>query len=295
MAFYLLYCLGDLLCRLLPRRFCYGVARRLADAFSARSPKDWEAVRTNLQVILETPNVSPQQIREVFRNFAMYLVDFFQFSRLTPRKVRRWVRIEGLGHMQEALREGKGVIGVSAHLGNYEMAGAVFATLGMRVGAVVLTHQNPRVDRFFTRQRARVGVTGIAIQQIGRKAFFENVMGLLRANGVLGLIADRDFFQHGIELPFLGKIMKAPTGAAAFSLRTGAPIVPSFLVREPGGTYRFMIEAPIRCLAGIPNEEAVRSATQACLDVMARYIRRYPTQWYMFHQEFWKPGPVLVL
>lgn len=295
MLFYLLYPLGNLLCFLLPRRFCYGVARWLADRFSARVPQDWEAVRKNLQVVLETPEVPPERIREVFRNFAMYLVDFFRFSRLTPAEVRRWVRIEGLENMEAALQEGKGAIGITAHLGNYELAAAVLSLMGMSVSAVVLTHQNERVDRFFTRQRARVGVSGIPIQKIGRKEFLEESLQALRANRILGLVADRDFFHHGIDLPLFGKMTQIPTGAAAFSLRTGAPIVPSFLVREADGHYRFIIESPIHCPKGVPREEAIRSATEVSLQVMARTIRQYPTQWYMFHQEFWKPGPAFVL
>ena len=295
MAFYLLYRLGYFLCRILPRSVCYGVARWLADRFSARSPQDLEAVRKNLQVVLEISEVPPRQVREVFQNFALYLVDFFRFSRLTPKGVRRWVRIEGLERMQGALRAGKGAIAVTAHLGNYELGAAVLSALGMPVSAVVLTHQNERVDRFFTRQRARAGVIGIPIQKIGRKPFLEECLAALRVNGVLGLVADRDFFQHGIDLPFFGKMTQVPTGAAAFSFRTGAPIVPSFLVREADGRYRFILESPIRCPVGVGREEAIRAATQCSLEVMARVIRRYPTQWYMFHQEFWKPGPAFVL
>ncbi len=260
-----------------------------------RAEKDWIAVRTNLSVVLERSEISPQEIREVFRNFGMYLVDFFRFGRLTLKEVQRRVRIEGLEHMEQALRDGTGAVGITAHLGNYELAGAVLSLMGLPVSGAVLTHQDERVDHFFTRQRARVGVQGIPVQKIGRKAFFEECLKVLRRNGILGLVADRDFFQHGLELPFFGKITRIPTGPASFSLRTGAPIVPSFLVREPDGNYLFVIEPPIRCPEGVSREEAIRSATQASLKVMEQYIRRYPTQWYMFHHEFWKPGPAFVL
>lgn len=295
MLFYLLYMAGYAGCVLLPRRFCYALARRLADAFSARSVQDRQAVRKNLEIVLDRSDVPDEMVREVFRNFAMYLVDFFRFSRLTPEKVKRWVRIDGLDRMRQGIGEGKGAIGVTAHLGNYELAAAVLALLGVPVAAAVLTHQNPRVDRFFTRQRARVGVHSIPIQAIGRKAFFEAALQALRRNQVLGLVADRDFFNHGITLPFFGKPTPIPTGPAAFSCRTGAPIVPSFLVREPDGAYRLVFEEPIRCPADLPREEAIRWATQAFLRVMEGYIRRYPTQWYIFHQEFWKPVPPIVL
>lgn len=294
MFFYLWYRIGYFLCAFLPRRFCHWIARRLADGLSARAKQDWEAVRKNLTVILGTSDVPSSMIREVFRNFAMYLVDFFRFSRLTTEEVRRRVRIEGLEHMRQALREGKGAIGITAHLGNYELAAGVLSLMGMSVWGAVLTHRNARVDRFFTRQRERVGVKGIPVQKMGRKAFLEVALDALRANGILGLVADRDFFGHGVDLPLFGKTIKIPTGPAAFSFRTGAPIVPSFLIRESDGNYRFVMEPPIRCPKGVPREEAIRAATQAGLDVMARYIRQYPTQWYMF-QEFWKPGPAVIL
>ena len=288
MFFYLLYLIGYGACWILPRRLCYAVARVAADLNSSR--EDREAVRANLEAVLGEGKVTNADVREVFRNFAMYLVDFFRFERLTPDRIGDWVEIEGLEKMRRALAQGKGAIGVTAHLGNYELAAAVLSLLGLPVHGVVMTHQNPRVDRFFTRQRERVGVTGIPIQKIGRKAFLETALSVLRRNQILGFVADRDFFDHGLELPWFGRSVKVPTGPAAFSLRTGAPIVPSFLVRKPDGRYRFILHPPINAPQGLAREEAVRRTTLACLDSMARVIRRYPTQWYMF-QEFWRAGP----
>ena len=295
MLFYLLYLIGSALCLVLPTPISYWVARRLAGFYCwCLSQKDRDAVRHNLQVILRTEQVSAAQVREVFENFGVYLVDFFRFSRLSPEKIKRLVKVEGGEWMREALQSGRGAIGLTAHLGNFELAGAVLSLLGLPVNAVVLTHQNPRVNAFFIRQRARVGVKGIPIRRASQKAFFESAMSALRGNEILALVGDRDFFNHGLDLPFLGRTLKVPTGPAAFSLKTGAPIVPGFLVRETDGSYRFFLEPPIPSLQGIPREEAVRQMMQQCLDVMARYIRKYPTQWYIFH-EFWTPGPTVIL
>ena len=292
MFFYGLYVVGYWACVLLPRGFCYGLARLLADLYSSRAPVDREAVRKNLTAVLGRP-ASPQEVREVFRHFAMYLVDFFRFSHLTPKKIRRWIRIEGTEHMEEALRQGKGAIGLTAHLGNFELAGAVLALLGFPVSAVVFTHQNSRVDAFFSRQRAGVGIRAIPVRSQNQRALFQASLDALRGNGVLALVGDRDFFGNGLELPFFGRSVKIPRGPAAFSLRTGAPIVPGFLVREKDGTYRFTLERPIVAPEGVDREEAMRQMTQACVDAMSRAIRRYPTQWYLF-QEFWKTGPVVI-
>ena len=183
---YPLYQMGAALANWLPRKLCYQTARAMADGYSAQARRDWEAVRANLEVVLGNPRVPPEQVREVFRNFGMYLVDFFRFGRLTQDSVRRMVRFEGLQNIEEAMRRGKGLIGASAHLGNYELAGAVLAMLGRPVSGVVLTHQNPQVDRFFRSQRARVGVQSIPVQQMARKDFLEASLSVLRNRGVLG-------------------------------------------------------------------------------------------------------------
>lgn len=288
------YQVGYVSCQLLPRSWCFWIARRIADLFARRSPADWQAVTRNLSLVLETPQVSEHQVQEVFRNFGMYLVDFFRFGKLNHRFIRQQIRIEGVEHMRRAIDQGKGAIGLSAHLGNYELAGAVLSLLGFSVKAVVLSHQNPQIDAFFIRQRQRVGVRGIPVQKLRPKQFYEECLSALRHNEILGLVGDRDFFGHGLEMPFFGKPTRIPTGPAGFSVRTSAPIVPAFLVRESDGAYRLIFEAPIFPPKGLPLEEAVRKVTSECLQVMARYIRIYPTQWYMF-REFWKPGPALIL
>lgn len=294
MLFYGLYLFGSILARLLPRRLCYWIARRGGDFSYWRSAADQESVRNNLAAILRTDEVPPHQVREVFRSFAMYLVDFFRFGRLTPAEIRRRVRIEGMDQMQAALAQGHGAIGLTAHLGNFELAGAVLALLGFKVNAVVLSHGNPQIDSFFTRQRSAVGVKPLAVQRETHRDFFKACLSCLERNEVLALVGDRDFFDHGIELSWFGKTLRVPTGPAAFSLKTGAPIVPGFLVREKAGDYRFILEPPIAVPQGVSRDEAVRRITQSCLDVMGKYIRQYPTQWYIF-RDFWeRVSPVII-
>ena len=294
MFFYGLYLLGLLGAWLFPRRCAYWIAHRGADFCYLRSAQDREAVRENLKSIFPDREISPSMVREVFRNFGMYLVDFFRFGRLTSDQLRKLVRLEGIEHMEAALKEGKGVVGLTAHLGNFELAGAVLALLGLPVNAVVLTHQNPRVNRFFLGQRERVGVKGIALDHSNWRGSYGDCVVALRRNEILALVGDRDFFDHGLAMPFFGKELKVPTGPAAFSVRTGAPIVPGFLVREKDDTYRFILERPISIPEGLPREEMERKLLEQCLDHMARYIRQYPTQWYMF-QKFWSPGPANIL
>jgi KDO2-lipid IV(A) lauroyltransferase len=292
MALYLSYLTGFFLCSVLPRRACYAMARRVADVWLCRAPPDEEAVRGNLEAILGR-RASAEEVRQVFRNFSMYLVDFFRFGRLTPDRVRRLIRFDGVERMEEALRQGRGAIGITAHLGNYELAGAVLSLLGMPLHGVVLSHRNPWVDDFFTRQRAKARVSSIPVQRMTKREFLQRALSVLNRNEVLGLVADRDYFDHGIVLPLFGKSIRLPTGPAGFSLRTAAPIVPCFLIREENGGYRLILERPLRAPRGAGREAAIRHLTEQWRDVLARVLRRYPTQWYMF-QSYWRPGPVLI-
>ncbi|MCM8811889.1 MAG: lysophospholipid acyltransferase family protein [Candidatus Omnitrophica bacterium] len=294
MFFYLLYLIGSTAAFILPTKFSYWVACRVADYSCWRFRADREAVRSNLSAVLQRDHVPVEMVRDVFRNFGMYLVDFFRFGHLTPEKIKEAVRIEGLEHMRGVLAAGRGAIGLTAHLGNFELAGAVLSLMGFPVNAVVLTHQNPYVDNFFTSQRSQVGVKGIPVQRQSPREFFKTCMSVLENNEILALVGDRDFFNHGIELPLFGKSIKIPTGPAGFSIKTGAPIVPGFMIREKDGSYRLILEKPIVAPEGVAREEAMRQMTEKCLEVMAKYIRQYPTQWYGF-REFWKHVPGVIL
>lgn len=293
MVFYLLYRLGYVGCRLLPLKLCYWLACRMADLYSGWATRDREGVRSNLAAILEEENVPPSKVREVFRNFALYLVDFFRFGNLTLEEIRRRVRIEGFDRLEAVLTAGRGAIGLTAHLGNYELGGAVISLLGVKTHAVVLVHQNPRVDAFFARQRARVGVKGLPVHSLDHRSCVESSISVLRRNEFLALVGDRDFFQGGVELPLFGRTIRVPRGPALLSLKTGSPIVPIFVVREGKRDYRVVVEPPIPIPQGIPRDEAMLQITRDGLNVMARYIRQYPTQWYVF-QEFWGPVPAVI-
>lgn len=283
------YGLGQWLALHLPLPVSYWIASRVADLRYRLSSVDRRAMQGNLTVVLgsDSPAVS-RASRDVFRNFAKYLVDFFRFETITPRFIAQRVTIVGRHHVDEALRQGRGAILLSAHLGNYELAAAVTARLGYPVQVVVLQHRDPRIDAFFTRQRRLAGVTSISVGMALRQGF-----ACLKRNQLLGILADRDFFNHGVRLPFLGRSMSIPRGPALFSFRTGAPIIPAFLVREPGDRFRFIFEQPILPRGGVDETAEVDRLMRVSLAVLEQYIRRYPTQWYLF-RDFEHPGPWVI-
>lgn len=261
------------------------MAEMISDVHYRFSKIDRSAVRANLQVVLGTPDVSPLMVREVFRNFGRYLVDFLTATkRLNQDFLKTNVRVSGIEHLHSVLAGNKGGIAVSAHVGNWEMAGAILSLLGYPPLVVALTHQDPRVNAFFNRQRKVFGMTIIPPNIAIRRC-----LGHLRSNRMVAILAERDFGNHGIVMNFLGRPTMIPRGAAMFAFKTGAPLIPVFLVREEDHIFHISIGKPIVPPPpgqGPIADEQVKALMAQYLGLIEEQIRRYPTQWLMFRQ-FW--------
>ena len=287
MIFYTFYRIGRALALNFPLKVSYGVAVVLANIHYLFGFREKMAVTENLKTILDKP---PQDYglksasKDAFRNFAKYLVDFFRFSKMTPEYIKRFIKIEGLSNIEDALKNGKGVILLSAHLGNWELGAFVLGTLGYPVNAVVLTHRNVSINKFFKNQRAMGKVKSI---EFG--ASLRGCYKALKNNEFLALLGDRDFSNNGLPVIFCGKAVIMPKGPAALSYRTGAAIVPSFITRNSDDTFTFVFEKPILPGAASDEDSAIKDIMGKYIPIIESYVKRYPGQWYVF-RNFWNPS-----
>jgi KDO2-lipid IV(A) lauroyltransferase len=282
MSLYWAYRLGYLLSNSLPVKSGYSVAETLAVLHYYISSADRRSVKKNLGNILG-PSVSgrelSRQAREVFINFAKYLVDFFRFSSINDAYIRDRIKIRGIDNVDKGLVGGKGVILLSAHIGNWELGGQVCAQLRQPLAAVVLPHQDKRINDFFTRQRM-IGKMKPIETGISLRGCYEH----LKTNGMLAMLGDRDFSKNGIHVPFFGREMLIPKGPAVFSRRLGACIVPCFMIREKDDTFTLTFEPPIFPDMHEEEDGAVRKITERYTSVIEGYVKNYPTQWYLFRE-----------
>ncbi len=294
---YLLYRLGQLLTLALPLKLGYAIAILISDLRFIFASKDKKAVSANLRIIF--PEKTNKQIQELmlkmFRNFAKYLVDFFRFSLLNEKYIKKHIRIENLCFVDEARKKNKGVILLTAHIGNWELGGVVVSLLGYPFWAVALPHKHKLTNDFFNAQRESKGMKVIPLGKAVKLC-----LATLKKNELLALVGDRDFGSgHEMIVEFFGKRTSLPKGPAAFSLMTTAPIVPGFMVRNPDNSFTLRFEKPIQtndldCYN--PNDAAKKlfKPDEALLEELAGryktviedYIRKYPDQWYVFKQ-FW--------
>jgi len=283
MCQYLIYKFAQFLAMNLPLGKGYALASFIAKLHYLLSRTDRLIVYGNLRAIF--PDRGGKEInrlaKEVFVNFAKYLTDFFRFEKLDRAFVDKNVKVAGRENLDEALKRGKGVIALTAHLGNYELGGAVISLLGYKFNAVALNHKEKEVNDLFIGQRRRAGVNVIPLGAAVKKCY-----EALRRGEIVALVGDRDFTPHGLKTEFFGKDAMIPRGPAAFYLKAGAAIVPGFLIRMPDDTFELKFE---KAVSYIPTGDGAideQKVTGMCLKVIEEYISRYPSQWYMFRR-FW--------
>ncbi len=286
MSNYCLYRIGQFLAKILPIRVSFTLVMLLCDLHFCFSRRDRQAVGDNLKIVLKTDHVPGSHVRAVFRNFGRSLLEFFTMSKpLQTAFIESNVHIKNIEYLNEVLQKGKGGILVSAHVGNWEMGGAVLPALGFPLSVVALAHKDPRVNALFNAQREAFGVMVIQTDVAVRR-----VVEHLGQNRFVAILADRDFGNRGILMDFLGRRTMIPKGAAFFSLKTGVPIVPVFFLRTPDDHFEINIYPPIdppHVTEGRITPEAARECIQKYLTIIEDEIRKNPSQWLLF-REFWQ-------
>lgn len=224
------------------------------------------------------PHADPREAqritRRAFANYARYMVDLVRMPHLKRQDLANCVRVDGWEHVETAYRYGKGVVFATGHIGNWDMAGAAFAARGKAVSALVETLQPPRWNERVQRTRTAAGVKAIPIENGPR-----DMLAALRKHEGLAVLVDRPLVADGVAVTFFGKRTRVPAGAATLALRTGSPVVPAVLVRNPRGTgYLAHIGPPI---VGERGDDA-SAVMQRIMSWLEGIIRRYPDQWFMF-------------
>jgi KDO2-lipid IV(A) lauroyltransferase len=191
-------------------------------------------------------------------------------------------RVEGADVLERARARGAGVLLVSGHLGNWELAGAFVAASGVPIEAVARGMENPLFDRYLTQARQALGMTVIhdaeAVRRVPRAMREGKSVAMLVDQGAAGLASS--------WVPFFGRFAKTPRGPAVFALRLGAPVVFATALRQPSGKYvMYYEEVPVTPTGD--READVDRIVADYTSTLERWIRRAPEQ-YFWHHRRWK-------
>jgi KDO2-lipid IV(A) lauroyltransferase len=221
--------------------------------------------------------------RDSFRNLGMNAVEACVFYFRPPHRLLSRVEVRGVDNLVAAAALGRGVLALTAHLGNWELLAAAAATLTpMHVSIVYRPLDDPVLDPIVDRFRSRVGV-----ELIGKRNAVGEMRDALRRGRLLGVLLDQNASRReGVFAPFFGVPASTSRGFALIALRAGAPVVPSFIRRAPGG--RHIAEfGPMIPPPPTPDVEAYTRAFNAAIEAA---VRRAPGQWFWVHRR-WKTRP----
>jgi KDO2-lipid IV(A) lauroyltransferase len=242
------------------------------------------------QIAAAFPEKNPGEVKRVARASFEHLGRSAVETALLPRVGRRGVldlvvEVEGWDMVEADLAEGRGVVLVAGHHGNWELLGAYIAARGVPIDAIVRRMANPYFDAYLSETREKLGVTAIrdedAVRRVPRSFREGRMVALLSDQGVKGLAST--------FVPFFGRPAKTPRGAAVFALRFDTPILFADAIRRPDGKYRVVVERVAITPSGDKDRD-IDAMVERFSQVLEKWVRRFPEQ-YLWQHRRWRRQP----
>jgi Kdo2-lipid IVA lauroyltransferase/acyltransferase len=275
--------------RLLPRGLARGIGAAIgAGAFYGLGRLRQVGVR-NLELAFPEKTGAEREaiLRSVYRNLGYLLAEFCKMPGYTAEGASRFIRYEGLDNYLKARDKGRGVLVLTGHLGAWELSSFYHSLMGMPMGMVIRRLDNPLVDGFVNRIRCLHGN-----RVIHKDDFARGLIASMRAGETVGILMDTNMTPpQGVFVPFFGVEACTASGMARIAAKTGAAVVPGFLLWEESVkryVLRFGEELDVVCTGDSEGDAVANTATFTA--EMERYIRQYPEQWLWMHRR-WKTRP----
>jgi KDO2-lipid IV(A) lauroyltransferase len=222
--------------------------------------------------------------RRVFQNLGITILEILQMAFFCKEDFLRNIRIKGEEHLLNAVERGKGIVIISAHLGNWEAA-SLFAPcyFGLPVTSVARKIESGIVNRWILKLRTRFGNS--IIEKGGALPEMTNT---LRSGKILALLIDQGTTKsEGVELEFFGKKVTVTPAAAMLALRCKSPVLPVCCIREEDHKLAIIIEPPVELVKTGDLRDDLKTNTQIMTNVIEKAVRKYPDQWLWLHKR-WK-------
>ena len=261
----------------IPRQLIINSGKLLGLLFYSLAVPHRRLVRRNLQFCY--PEWSHKEIRElsrrIFMNLGTTLVEMLQSSLMSPEEVLKALRVEGEENFNKAFKSNRGIVIVSAHMGNWEVGLHITNYYGKPMLGVAAKTRYGWADILLRRSRNRLGNT-----IIDKKGALPKITEGLRRGEVIGMLIDQSRRKHGIEVTFFGRKATASPAAALLALRCKSLVLPAFSVREPDGQLTIQVKRPIEMTRTGDLRRDIQSNSQRMIDVVEQMVRTYPDQWF---------------
>lgn len=250
-------------------------------------PVRQELVHKNLRAAF--PEKKPEEIERIavlnYRSIFATFFEAFWIARMTETKVRETVNIpeSEISKMDAIVRRGKGLIVLSGHITSWEfIALAVGLLTGHSLQIIVKKQHNPYVDRMMNALRTKFNNTVVDMDRAPRE-----IIKRLREGGTVAMLADQSGPEEGLFVDYFGRPTSTHVGPAVFALRTGAPLMMVYAVRNDDGTFDVSFdEVPTDDVQG-SDDDKIRTITERHVKMLEGFVRQHPDQWLWMHKR-WK-------
>jgi Kdo2-lipid IVA lauroyltransferase/acyltransferase len=222
----------------------------------------------------------------VYRHMGIVLAELFEMPYITRKTLHEWADAEGLEHLEKAFAQGKGVLSIVAHFGNWELMTVAVPLMARPMQIIYRPLDSPVMDNLLGWSRTKHGNSLIPKGGSGKK-----IIRLLRENNAIGILSDQNVDKNeGAFVDFFGRPACTSVGTAVLAMQSGAPVLPAFMPRMPDGRYKLIILPAVEITSTDNYESDLIVNTQRFTKVVEDMVRKYPDQWFWIHQR-WKTKP----
>lgn len=273
----------------LPRGLARLLAGRLAWLVYVALGRLRRVGRRNLELAMPELAAGEREriLRGVYKHLGWQLVEFCRMPRYTAQNTQGRIRTEGLENYVRARDRGKGVLVLTGHLGAWELSSFYHSLMGYPMGMVIRRLDNRLLDDFVNGIRCLHGN-----RVLHKDDFARGLLKAMHAGETVGILMDTNMTPpQGVFVDLFGHKACTGSGLARVALKTGAAVLPGFLVWEPmERQYVLHFGEELEFERTGDAEMDIVAATQKCNVVLERWIRRYPDQWLWIHRR-WKTRP----
>ena len=224
-------------------------------------------------------------VKTIFRDTAKNVLEVAKLIYADPNFLKEIISIDGLEYLDNALSQGKGVVAISAHMGNFILIGPRLTLEGHRFNLILRNPKDKILAKTLSDIRINVGLDSIPDKP--RRMCAAKSLASLKKNSILYLQIDQNASSQDLWVDFFGWLVPTFRGPVVFSFRTGAPILPMFIVRDASNHHKLIIKPPFKLINTENKEDDILQNTAKLTKLLEFYIKQYPSQWWWFHRR-WK-------
>ena len=275
--------------RLIGLRLTYVLSVPVAVFFSFVSPDVRATMQYHLRVFCTVALLGRRWL--VFRHFFSFGRAIIDRTAILAGMTKRFTfAFDGEKHLREAVAGGKGVLLLTAHVGNWEVAGQLLSRIDVPVNVTGFDNENPEVRALlnkFSKQKFKL------IPLSGAPTDVIELVAALRRGELVAMLGDRAYGGPTARVKFFGEDASFPVGPYVLASLAGAPLVQVFSLREPGGHYHFFgfPAIPPHHPPRHERDAYLRSCAAQFAGNLESIVKRDPLQWYNFFPFWDQPTP----